>query len=61
MGEALKSILESGKVKREDLFISSKIWVDEVEDVEGACKRSLSRLGLDYLDLYIIHWPCFIK
>ena len=32
-----------------------------MEDVEGACKRSLGKLGLEYLDLYIIHWPCFIK
>ena len=41
--------------------MTSKVWIDEVEDVEAACKRSLSRLGLDYLDLYLIHWPIVIK
>ena len=48
-------------MKREDLFVISKIWWDEVEDVEAACKRSLSKLGLEYLDLYLIHWPVAMK
>lgn len=57
VGEALSKCFESGSVKREDLFIVSKVWVDEVDDVEAACKRSLQKLGLDFLDLYLIHWP----
>jgi diketogulonate reductase-like aldo/keto reductase len=43
------------------MFIISKIWVDEVEDVEAACRRSLKKLGVDYLDLYLVHWPVAVR
>ena len=43
------------------MFIITKVWVDEVEDVEAACKRSLERLKLDYIDLYLLHWPVFTR
>ncbi|MED1532152.1 aldo/keto reductase [Bacillus altitudinis] len=53
-----KAIKESG-VKREELFITSKVWnTDQGYDKAlAACDASLNRLGLDYLDLYLIHWP----
>lgn len=53
-----KAIKESG-VKREDLFITSKVWnTDQGYDKAlEAFDASLNRLGLDYLDLYLIHWP----
>ncbi|MDM5321451.1 aldo/keto reductase [Bacillus altitudinis] len=53
-----KAIKESG-VKREDLFITSKVWnTDQGYDKAlAAFDASLNRLGLDYLDLYLIHWP----
>lgn len=57
IGQALGEIIATGQVKREDLFITSKIWHSEKSDVEGALKRSLDKLKLDYLDLYLIHWP----
>lgn len=57
VGEAIKL---SG-VRREDLFIITKVWIDEVEDVDGACRRSLEKLGLDYIDLYLLHWPIAVK
>ena len=57
VGEALK---KSG-VKRDDISIVSKVWWDEVEDVEAACKRSLQKLGVNYLDLYLVHWPIAIR
>ena len=46
-------------IPRKDLFITSKIWntAQRVGDVEGAFYRSLERLKLDYVDLYLIHWP----
>lgn len=53
-------------VPRKDLFITTKIWnnAQRLGDVEGAFKRSLERLQLDYVDLYLIHWPvpgCFLN
>ena len=46
-------------VPRKDLFITSKIWnnAQRLGDVDGAFYRSMERLKLDYLDLYLIHWP----
>ena len=51
-------------VPRKDLFITTKIWnnAQRLGDVEDSFNRSLERLGLDYVDLYLIHWPvpgCF--
>lgn len=58
----MKQALSTGLLKREDLFIITKVWIDEVEDVEGACRRSLARLGdLDYVDLYLLHWPIAVR
>lgn len=55
VGQAIK---ESG-IKREDLFITSKLWnADQGYDATiEAFEASLKRLGADYLDLYLIHWP----
>ena len=58
VGDALKSIMTNG-VRREELWVTSKLWNDShaKEDVVPACKKSLHDLGLDYLDLYLVHWP----
>nr|WP_263314619.1 aldo/keto reductase [Mammaliicoccus sp. Marseille-Q6498] len=55
VGQAIK---ESG-VNREDLFITTKLWVQDTgyENTKKAFNRSLERLGLEYLDLYLIHQP----
>ena len=55
LGQAVK---ESG-IPREEFFITSKMWKDEMgyEAAKEAFAKSLERLGMDYLDLYLIHWP----
>ena len=59
VGEALEEGLASGKISREDIFVTTKLWNTNhrPERVEPAFEASLERLGLQYLDLYLIHTP----
>mgnify|MGYP002619513253 CR=1 FL=1 len=59
IGEALAYLFKSGVVKREELFITSKLWnnAHRFDDVTPALHQTLADLQLDYLDLYLIHWP----
>ncbi|TNV76419.1 hypothetical protein FGO68_gene4453 [Halteria grandinella] len=57
VGEAISKAIKSGKVKREDLFIATKLWHTDYGNPEKALRESLSKLNLDYVDLYMIHWP----
>ena len=51
-----RAIKESG-IPRDELFVTTKLWNDRHGDVRAAITESLQKLGLDYLDLYLTHWP----
>jgi len=57
LGEAIQRAISAGVVKREDLFIVTKIWHTEYAEPEAALRRSLAKLKLEYVDCYLIHWP----
>jgi len=59
IGNSLKEVLDSGLVKREELFITSKVWNDMHSDgdILISVAKSLKDLKLSYLDLYLVHWP----
>ena len=59
IGAAIAELIADGIVTREELWITSKLWNDShaAADVPAACAKSLAALQLEYLDLYLIHWP----
>lgn len=59
VGKAIKRAISDGLVKREDLFITTKLWVQDYgyDNTKKAFEKSLNSLGLDYLDLYLFHQP----
>ncbi len=56
IGQAFQTILKSG-IPREEIWVTSKVWNDMHDRVIESCEQTLKDLQLDYLDLYLIHWP----
>jgi diketogulonate reductase-like aldo/keto reductase len=56
IGGSFAKLLAEG-LRREELWVTSKVWNNCHDDVIGSCQRSLADLRLDYLDLYLVHWP----
>ncbi|PXF49745.1 NAD(P)H-dependent D-xylose reductase I,II [Gracilariopsis chorda] len=63
VGEGIRNGLKAAQLDRESLFVTSKLWntYHKPEHVRPACMKTLSDLGLDYLDLYMIHFPISLK
>lgn len=57
IGQAIAEVIKEGTVKREDLWITGKVWNNHHREVEKACRKSLEDLGIGYFDLYLVHWP----
>ncbi len=63
VGVGLQNIVRSGTARREDLWVTSKLWNTNhsAKHVRPACERSLRDLKVDYLDLYLIHFPIALE
>ena len=59
VGDGLRPALESGAVQREDLFVTTKLWSDQhaKDAVVPVLRESLKKLRLDFVDLFLVHWP----
>ncbi|KIY04146.1 uncharacterized protein Z520_00838 [Fonsecaea multimorphosa CBS 102226] len=57
VGEGIRAGIEAAGIKRSDLFVTTKLWCTYHTRVEHALDKSLNLLGLDYVDLYLMHWP----
>ena len=63
VGEGIKRAIDDGLCTREELWVTSKLWntFHREEHVAAACRKSLDDVGLDYFDLYLVHFPIALK
>jgi methylglyoxal/glyoxal reductase len=57
VGRSVNRFVKSGEAGRQDISVTTKLWPSDFRDPERAFMQSLSLLGLEYIDLYLIHWP----
>lgn len=57
VGKGIKRALDEKLIKREELFVVTKLWMSKRHDIENMLKSQLTELQLEYVDLYLIHWP----
>lgn len=57
VGKAINAAIAAGDVTREELFITTKLWNDDQSRAAEAYQESLKRLDLEFIDLYLVHWP----
>lgn len=57
VGKGLQASIDSGAVKRDEIFLATKLWHNAYFDPETALRKSLTALKTDYVDLYYLHWP----
>lgn len=55
--KSVGSAIRKSGISRKEIFVTTKIWNSDHKDSRAALEQSLKRLGLDYVDLYLIHWP----
>ncbi|XP_072023841.1 1,5-anhydro-D-fructose reductase-like [Amphiura filiformis] len=63
VGEGIRAKIAEGKVTREDIFYTDKLWCTfhHPDDVEPACRHTIEKTGLEYIDLWLMHWPMAFK
>ncbi|TQD98529.1 hypothetical protein C1H46_015777 [Malus baccata] len=61
LGNALTEAMHDGKVEREDIFVTSKLWGSDHHDPVAGLKQTLKNMGMEYLDMYLVHWPVKLK
>ena len=57
VGAAVNAAIAAGDVTREELFVTTKLWNDDQDRAAEAYQESLARLNLEFIDLYLVHWP----
>ncbi|MFQ6657100.1 hypothetical protein Gotur_026913 [Gossypium turneri] len=61
VGNALRKAIEDQIIPREDVFLTSKLWSCDHHDPVSALKHTLRNLGMEYIDMYLVHWPIKLK
>ncbi|KAL2255104.1 hypothetical protein VTK26DRAFT_4105 [Humicola hyalothermophila] len=61
VGKGLADVFDTGEVRREDVFVVTKVWATYTTRVELGLEKSLKSLGLDYVDLLLVHWPLLMN